>query len=122
VDHLPEFLAAFLRCWHKRDAAACAAFYTPDGVMIDPALDAPIRGTEAIKRYYETVWRQVPDALLEAVCAADDAHGTCWLWRYTGSTDMEPWEVVGASYLRRVDGLIAWDHAVWDLSLVTSDA
>jgi hypothetical protein len=95
MNHLPAFLGEFLRCWHEQDAEGCASFYTPDGVMIDQMLDAPIRGTDAIKLLRE---------------------------RDTGSTEGVPWEVVGASYLRRVDGLIARDHAVWDLSLVASDA
>jgi ketosteroid isomerase-like protein len=121
MEQLPPFLQALLRDWHAHDAEAVAAHYADDGVMVDPMTDEkPIQGTEAIRNYYRKVWSDTPDARLEPLACSSDANGVVWMWRFSGSTDGEPWEAVGASYLALGgDGLIAWDRAVWDISLMT---
>jgi hypothetical protein len=122
MPDIPQFLTEFLVCWHERDASGCAAFYQPEGEMMDPMIAEPIHGTDAIREYYENVWSETPDARLDPLGAAADEHGVVWMWRFSGTRQGQPWNAVGASYLRLVDGLVAWDHAVWDLSISRPEA
>lgn len=44
-------MAAFVEAYNTRDAAAVAAFYTPDAVLLPPG-QAAVQGREAIAQHY----------------------------------------------------------------------
>ena len=109
----PLLLATFLERWNRHDVAGVVSLYTPDAVMRDPLLDPPLRGSDALRGYYEHQWRATPDASLTLGGFAADERAIAWAWRYTGSTGGTAWATVGSSCFLLRDGLIAEDHAVW---------
>ena len=86
--------------------------------MVDPTLFGSIVGKDALRRYYASMWEQLPDAQLECRCAEATPVGVAWTWRFSGASEDASWQVVGASYFRIADGLIGTDHTVWDPSLM----
>ena len=114
---LPELLRTFLLAWNRHDVEGVVAHYREDAEMIDPTLSASIVGKDALRRYYASMWDELPDARLECRCAEAARDGVAWAWRFSGASEHAPWQVVGASYFFVVDELIGADHAVWDPSL-----
>jgi ketosteroid isomerase-like protein len=120
---LPHPLPSFLRAWETRDLDALVAHWSADCTLIDPADPlteaGTVHGREGMRQYYERLWTEIPDARLQGVCAAQDAHGLAWIWLFTGSSGGKPWQAAGASYFRLAkDGLITSDHAVWDSTII----
>lgn len=107
---VPELLQTFLLRWNAHDVEGVVALYAEDAEMRDPSLAAPIRGRDALRRYYASMWERTPDARLACGGAERGEEGIGWAWRFSG----EGWSAVGASYFGVVDGAIATDHAVWD--------
>ena len=56
-----ELLAEFGAGWEKGDAARMANQFTPNAVFAPGAFDTPVRGSEAIARY----WRDIPKTQAE---------------------------------------------------------
>jgi hypothetical protein len=109
----PQLLEAFLERWNRHDVEGVLALYAPEAIMIDPLLDPPLQGTEALRGYYERQWSATPDGSLTLGGVTFDERAIAWAWRYAGSTGGGAWESVGASFFLLADGLIAEDHAVW---------
>jgi hypothetical protein len=109
----PSLLARFLERWNRHDVAGVLALYAPDAVMIDPLLDPPLQGVEALRGYYERQWEATPDASLTLAGVAFDERAIAWAWLYAGSSGGTAWTSAGTSFFLLADGLIAEDHAVW---------
>lgn len=118
MSSLPPLLAEFLRRWNEHDVEGVVSLYGPDAEMADPTLVTPIKGREALQRYYASMWAEIGDARLEVSSALSDDRGVAWTWRFSGRGSKDCWQAIGASYFRVENGLIISDHAVWDSSVV----
>ena len=132
--HAPEAtdlrasVMALLAAFNEHDVDKLAAMHAPDAVWVDPTLEEPVVGRDAITRHASALLRSFPDLRFELdgvrVYIADDHHAASG-WRWTGTMDgpIDPpgfaptgksAVVEGACLYEFRDGLLARHQIVFD--------
>ena len=110
---LSSFVAA-----NEHDVEGVVSLYGSDAEMADPTLVTPIKGRDALQRYYASMWAEIGDARLEVSSRAQRRPECCLDVAVLGQGQQGSWQAIGASYFRVENGLIISDHAVWDSSVL----
>jgi steroid delta-isomerase-like uncharacterized protein len=76
-----------VEAFNRHDAAAVAELYAMDAVLHDPQSPAPIRGREAIRQSYASMFRAFPDVRLAVEGRAALGERIIYELRLTGTND-----------------------------------
>lgn len=128
-----QVLEAYGAAWNRRDAEACGALFTDDGVrewMVKPVTGtARFAGREAVTAGIGAFMTIVPDITVEMGRMWEIPGGAVLEWRVVGThgadwdvwtAQGEPVEFPGVSVYRIKDGRIAEERMYWDTGLMTA--
>jgi steroid delta-isomerase-like uncharacterized protein len=106
ADEAREFATRWRTAWNSRVPDQVLTLCAPDVAWNDPLTEGRAHGTEAVRRYLESLWGAFPDMGLDWVepplCSLDAGRVAC-RWRMTG-TMLGPLEPQGfAPTGRRLD-------------------
>jgi steroid delta-isomerase-like uncharacterized protein len=115
ADDAREFAKHWRTAWNSRVPDEVVGLCAPGVAWNDPLVEEPTRGTEAVRRYLESLWGAFPDMELDWVepplCSLDAGRVAC-RWRMT-ATMLGPLEPQGFAPTGR--GLDAQGIDVFDL-------
>jgi hypothetical protein len=115
TNDLPPIVLRFAERWNGRDLDGLLALYDPAAEMTDPLLVEPIRGREALRRYYlEMVFGPYPGARFDVIAGAAENDEVVLIYRFSEPTAPSPWSTLAATSWSLSGGLITHDRAVWD--------
>jgi ketosteroid isomerase-like protein len=114
-NDLPPLVVRFAERWNSRDLDGLLALYDEAAEMTDPLLAEPIRGRDALRRYYlEMVFGPYPGARFEVLAGAAEKDEVVLIYRFSEPTASTPWSTLAATSWSIAGGLITHDRAVWD--------
>jgi hypothetical protein len=115
---LPPLIVRFAERWNGRDLEGLLSLYDEAAEMTDPLLAEPIRGRDALRRYYlELVFGPNPGARLDVIAATAEADEVVFIFRFSNPLAQTPWSRLGATSWSLAGDLITHDRAVWDTRL-----
>jgi hypothetical protein len=115
TSQVAKHLGTFFAAWMQTDAKVVVACYSPDCVMDDPTLEAPLRGWSAVEAYYRQMFANLEAPRHDLVDYASRDNRVWFQWTFvSGGIEQPKLEHRGVSiHTLGADGLITLDQAFW---------
>ena len=119
-----EFLRNREEAWRRLDAAALTLGHAEDGTVESPIFDK-VRGRDAIRKSYESLFESFPDWVIEERPAIIDGDRVAWPFtarathrgKFMGlSGTGRKFEMHGVLLMDMKDGLIAREQRIYDFA------
>ncbi len=110
-----------LDAWNTQDVEAVVACYTDDLVYLDPNLDEPIRGGDAMRRYLTKLfdqWRMTWRAIEILPLGDDDGAAVRWDATLTPAGGGETVEATGLDLVILEDDRVARNEVFFDRAVL----
>jgi steroid delta-isomerase-like uncharacterized protein len=118
-----EVVRAYFKAFNKHDAAGVAELFGKNGVYVDSAVPAGVKGEE-LNKYLRNHYAAFPDGRYRLTRMVETRDGlSAFEWRFTGThtgaQDELPAtnravDILGSSMVQIRNGKIAWLHGYYD--------
>lgn len=114
-----EFLEQYTRLWQEPQPRRFAAFYHPQGRMLNPGMSRPLRKAE-IPGYYVFLLSSIPDLRLERLAWAGDQHALYVEWHGSGTFIGKPLQINLVDRFEFLEGRVISGQAYFDMVVLLS--